>query len=941
MNPIVTQQVALDNALIAPEKRLKIERCNARIKFSKPQRETTYQVTLEVLKLSPCYPAFLITAEVPQIYMHQFWNTIKKIKDTDDYNFKLPDQDFVIPPSEDEIIPFIQELGYSGKCEMLFAIHTDQMHQPWRTFAAIINRFISRKTTRLDRLRESRAQILWDMFNQKNVDYVALLINLHTVRDDTLLGTLKFVSKTKDSQKYGALIPDWMINQDIKDSEAYKTYYDFTSGKVAPKKAIKIPAKKTATVPTTGVVIRDTSGVSVSKKKAPAEVAKDKGIDLLLDVALLKAAQLKKSLKESKQETHKVQDSGSIEGVGSQIKVPDEHEDTIAGTDEGTGTRPGVPDVPKYNSESESESWGDSQDDESDDGDSDNENDGDNKDDDIKNDNDGNSDVDDSEKTDSDDDENPKLNLKDDEEEEKEEEYVYTPEYGFSDDEEYEDLYGDVNVNLKDAEHEEEKGDGEMTNVGRENVSQEKVYEQVVDDAHVTITKKTDSSKQSSSIKDHNEEPSSQTSSLLTISTPLTAATTTVPLSILSVSSLPQQLLHQKLNRLLPLYLLFQISRPCLDSTKGFLHREEKDKDEDPPTRSNQGLKKRKTGKDAELPKGSKSKESMSSSSKGTKKTINFRPPQTWISRIAKAIKPPLTFDEPMNTPIDFSALKGTCKSRVELEFHFKECYKAVTDRLDWKNPEGHQYLFDLSKPLPLIEVQGRQVVPANYFINNDLGYLKGGSLSRKYTTSTTKTKAAKYDNIEGIKDMVPTLWNLVKVAYDRYALWGISHWGQKRQKFYRFWYDYGYLEEIEVRREDETLYKFKEVDFPNLNLRDIDDMLLVLVQKKILNLTRDVIFNLNVALRIFTRRVVIQKGVEDLQLIVESYQKKLNITRPETFKSEISDKTPYTAYTNPRGIIYLDKFNRNRFMHSDKLYKSVTRRSHMSELLFMILLST
>ncbi|GJY31080.1 hypothetical protein Tco_0414575 [Tanacetum coccineum] len=70
MNPIATQQAALDNALVPPEKRLKIERYNARIAFSKPQREETYQVTLEALKLSSCYPAFLITAEVPEIYMH-------------------------------------------------------------------------------------------------------------------------------------------------------------------------------------------------------------------------------------------------------------------------------------------------------------------------------------------------------------------------------------------------------------------------------------------------------------------------------------------------------------------------------------------------------------------------------------------------------------------------------------------------------------------------------------------------------------------------------------------------------------------------------------------------------------------------------------------------------------------------------------------------------
>ncbi|GJX65553.1 hypothetical protein Tco_0299896 [Tanacetum coccineum] len=179
MNPVATQQAALDNALVPPEKRLKIERCNARIAFSKPQREETYQVTLEALKLSSCYLAFLITAEVPEIYMHQFWNTIRKIENTDAYNFKLdkkkcrvdtkvfheilqiclilPNQEFVALPSEEDLVSFIKELGYSGKCNMLSAIHIDQMHQPWRTFVAIINKCISGKTTGLDRLRESRA----------------------------------------------------------------------------------------------------------------------------------------------------------------------------------------------------------------------------------------------------------------------------------------------------------------------------------------------------------------------------------------------------------------------------------------------------------------------------------------------------------------------------------------------------------------------------------------------------------------------------------------------------------------------------------------------------------------------------------------------------------------------------------------------------------------
>ncbi|GJT37222.1 hypothetical protein Tco_0937087 [Tanacetum coccineum] len=135
-------------------------------------------------------------------------------------------------------------------------------------------------------------------------------------------------------------------------------------------------------------------------------------------------------------------------------------------------------------------------------------------------------------------------------------------------------------------------------------------------------------------------------------------------------------------------------------------------------------------------------------------------------------------------------------------------------------------------------------------------------------------------------------------------------------------WYDYRYLEEIEVRREDQQLYKFKEGDFPRLNMRDIEDILLLLVQKKLSNLERDVIYDLNVALRMFTKCVIILKRVKDLQLGVESYQKKLNITKPETFRSDITNMTPYTAYNNPQGIIYLDKLKRNRLMCSDELYK-------------------
>ncbi|GJZ98780.1 hypothetical protein Tco_0671233 [Tanacetum coccineum] len=130
-----------------------------------------------------------------------------------------------------------------------------------------------------------------------------------------------------------------------------------------------------------------------------------------------------------------------------------------------------------------------------------------------------------------------------------------------------------------------------------------------------------------------------------------------------------------------------------------------------------------------------------------------------------------------------YNLLKGTCKSCVGLEYNIEECYEALNDHLDWNNLKGDRCPFDLSKPLPLVESRGRQIVPSHYFFNNDLEYLRGGSTDKKYTTLITKKKAAKYE-LRGIKDIVPTLWSPIKVTYNKHAALGTSHWGPPRE----FW---------------------------------------------------------------------------------------------------------------------------------------------------------
>nr|GFB14321.1 hypothetical protein [Tanacetum cinerariifolium] len=82
----------------------------------------------------------------------------------------------------------------------------------------------------------------------------------------------------------------------------------------------------------------------------------------------------------------------------------------------------------------------------------------------------------------------------------------------------------------------------------------------------------------------------------------------------------------------------------------------------------------------------------------------------------------------------------------------------------------------------------------------------------------------------------------------------------------------YGYLKKIVVKRADNNLYRFKEGNFPRFRINDIEDMLLSVVQNRLTNLSGDDISDFAITLRMFTRSLVIQKRVEDLQLGVKSY---------------------------------------------------------------------
>nr|GEZ75850.1 hypothetical protein [Tanacetum cinerariifolium] len=119
-------------------------------------------------------------------------------------------------------------------------------------------------------------------------------------------------------------------------------------------------------------------------------------------------------------------------------------------------------------------------------------------------------------------------------------------------------------------------------------------------------------------------------------------------------------------------------------------------------------------------------------------KTVDDAPEQSWFNKMIQAEKPPLTFDELMSTPIDFAVF---AMNRLKLN---KITRADLVDQLDSTNPEGHKRPVDMSKPLPLQDKEGQLIIPLKFFFNNDLEYLKAKSSERRYSSSITKTPAAR-----------------------------------------------------------------------------------------------------------------------------------------------------------------------------------------------------
>ncbi|GKE11670.1 hypothetical protein Tco_1415221 [Tanacetum coccineum] len=97
----------------------------------------------------------------PEIYMQEFWVTVTRHHSS--LRFKLDGKSHTVNvdnfrdmlkicqpnPLEEDILSFIRDLRHTGEIKFLSNVNVNHMHQPWRSFAAIINKCLSGKTIAL------------------------------------------------------------------------------------------------------------------------------------------------------------------------------------------------------------------------------------------------------------------------------------------------------------------------------------------------------------------------------------------------------------------------------------------------------------------------------------------------------------------------------------------------------------------------------------------------------------------------------------------------------------------------------------------------------------------------------------------------------------------------------------------------------------------------
>nr|GEX04704.1 retrovirus-related Pol polyprotein from transposon TNT 1-94 [Tanacetum cinerariifolium] len=230
MDTTINQQVAMDEALVPHARRLRIRRSNFCFLSDISSKESTLQIVYDVMPTVHDHSIrFKMDNKKHIINLESFREVLLIFP-------RLPGLPFVEPAFEEEILAFLRFLRSSGAIRRLTDVNINKLHQPWRSFAAIINKCLTGKSSGYDSLR----------LNIKIQRRAMRCIILGSQRDDHMFTTIKLVSKHQNTQQFDAMLSIELTNADIRNSNAYKEYYAVAKG--ATQLKTKASVRKTKSI---------------------------------------------------------------------------------------------------------------------------------------------------------------------------------------------------------------------------------------------------------------------------------------------------------------------------------------------------------------------------------------------------------------------------------------------------------------------------------------------------------------------------------------------------------------------------------------------------------------------------------------------------------------------------------------------------------------------
>ncbi|GJS13385.1 hypothetical protein Tco_0407857 [Tanacetum coccineum] len=167
---------------------------------------------------------------------------------------------FVSPPAGEQVIDFVNELGYPEEIHFVSKMHVNNLYQPWRAILSLINQCLTWKTyefvqailiffahranLNVPTKKPTPHVIPYCRFTKLIIFYLGSGHNIHrrpgspvhVTGDDYLLGNLKFVPKGEKDEVFGKPIPKELITKAIRNSSYYQQYLEMVARKPTAKR---------------------------------------------------------------------------------------------------------------------------------------------------------------------------------------------------------------------------------------------------------------------------------------------------------------------------------------------------------------------------------------------------------------------------------------------------------------------------------------------------------------------------------------------------------------------------------------------------------------------------------------------------------------------------------------------------------------------------------